>query len=439
MNELKELINKRVQYVGYVSKSGKDRKVPLDFDRFCNVVLGGAIPNIARRFKDKNSAEEAIEVVLDYLMNTKEISSSHFPTLLRKSEAPNYQFGDYKLDSDTKTKKEILSWFLTFYYIHLWKNKRQIVLGIRTDDLKIKEIIEFHMLRGSNFNFELKTGKIEGAYMDKKVTYYLPSHISAAYFILLLLFSSILNNLRFEGKEANLGNSTFEILISSNNGGKKWSTVYHPISNLSKLYGMFFKELEFPKMKFIMFLESLNPPKLQNINVLDFYYSTLSDFAFSILVEGYLNVNIFSKIIGEKISLEFRAKRENKAYALRKIYHANHVQTKFFGGIDMDENFKKLKKRMFAIAKETGKLGKMGDTQKGLLKRIIMDLKNEEIPVYFVETLVSYLPRLEREGINITLPQELVTLSIREFLILKNEFIISLWNSYVGFNKKGGN
>jgi hypothetical protein len=105
----------------------------------------------------------------------------------------------------------------------------------------------------------------------------------------------------------------------------------------------------------------------------------------------------------------------------------------------MDENFKKLKKRMFAIAKETGKLGKMGDTQKGLLKRIIMDLKNEEIPVYFVETLVSYLPRLEREGINITLPQELVTLSIREFLILKNEFIISLWNSYVGFNKKGGN
>lgn len=227
-------------------------------------------------------------------------------------------------------------------------------------------------------------------------------------------------------------------MISSNSGGNKWSTIYHPINNLSKLYEMFFKEDESLKKKFITFLESLNPPKLQKANILDSYYSSLSDLAFSILVEGYLNVNNLSKVIGRKISLELRAKKENKSHKLGKIFHANYVQTKFFGGVEMDEDLEKLRKRMYAIANETGKLGSKGDTQKGLLKRIIMDLKNEEIPVYFVETLVSYLPRLEREGVQLTLPQELVTLSIRDFLILKNEFIITLWNSYAGFYVKGG-
>jgi hypothetical protein len=99
--------------------------------------------------------------------------------------------------------------------------------------------------------------------MDKKITYYLPPYPSAAYFIALLLFSSILNTLQFEDKEINFVDSSFEILISSNSGGNKWSTIYHPINNLSKLYEMFFKEDESLKKKFITFLESLNPPKLQ--------------------------------------------------------------------------------------------------------------------------------------------------------------------------------
>ncbi|ACS90538.1 hypothetical protein [Thermococcus sibiricus] len=441
LEKIKKLIDKRVQWVGNISQTGKFRKVPLNFDGLLNAVLAGAIPNLAPHFKEINTSEKAIEVILNYLMTTKDISSSHFPTLLQKSEAPNYQFYEYKLSSEEKTRKEILNWLLTFYYIDLIKLegkklKQRVIVGIRTDNPKIEKIIRDYLLRGGVFDFEIKTGRIEEEYFDKRITYYLPSLPSAAYFTLLLLISTILNTLQFENQGELFENLSFEVLILSNSGGKKWSVVYHPIGNLSRLYNLFFRELNFPKSKFIVFLESLMPPSLQNKNIVESYYSLLSDLAFSILVEGYLNVNKLSKVIGEKISLELRAKRENKTHKLGKIYYANYVQTKFFGGESMDEDFEKLKKQMKAIALKIGELAKKGETQKSLLKRIIMDTKNEEIPVYFVETLVSYLPRLEREGIKIMLPEKLVTLPIRQFLILKNEFVVTLWNSYTGDSNK---
>lgn len=441
LEKIKELIDKRVQWVGNISQSGKSRKIPLNFDGLLNAVLAGAIPNLAPRFKDTNTPEKAIEVILNYLMTTRNISSSHFPTLLQKSEAPNYQFHDYKLSSDEKTRKEILYWLLTFYYIDLTKLegrklKQRVIVGIRTNNPKIEKTIRDYILRGGIFDFEIKTGRIEEGYLDKKITYYLPSRPSAAYFALLLLISTILNTMQVEDQGKPFEDLSFEALILSNSGGKKWSAVYHPIGNLLRVYNLFFRELNPPKSRFIVFLESLAPPSLQNKNIVDSYYSLLSDLAFSILVEGYLNVNKLSKVIGEKISLELRAKRENKTYKLGKIYYANYVQTKFFGGENVDEDFEKLKKQMKAIALKIGELAKKGETQKSLLKRIIMDIKNEEVPVYFVETLVSYLPRLEREGIKITLPEKLVTLPIREFLILKNEFVVTLWNSYAGGSNK---
>ncbi|USH00008.1 hypothetical protein K1720_00510 [Thermococcus argininiproducens] len=441
LEKIEKLIDKRVHWVGKISQNGKSRKVPLNFDGLLNAVLAGAIPNLAHRFKDANTPKEAIEIILNYLMTTKNISSSHFPTLLQKSEAPNYQFYDYKLGSDEKTRKDVLYWLLTFYYVDLTKFegrrlKQRVIIGIRTNNPGIEKIIRDYTLRGGIFDFEIKTGRIEEEYFDKKITYYLPPRPSAAYFTLLLLLSTILNTMQFEDQDKLFENLSFEALILSNSGGNKWSAVYHPIGNLSRLYDLFFEELEYPKPKFITFLESLVPPSLQNKNIVDSYYSLLSDLAFSILVEGYLNVNKLSKVIGEKISLELRAKRENKTYKLRKIYYVNYVQTKFFGGETVNEDFEKLKKQIKAIALKIGELAKKGETQKSLLKRIIMDIKNEEVPVYFVETLVSYLPRLEREGIKITLPEKLVTLPIREFLILKNEFVVTLWNSYAGGSNK---
>ena len=98
----------------------------------------------------------------------------------------------------------------------------------------------------------------------------------------------------------------------------------------------------------------------------------------------------------------------------------------------MNEEFENLRKQMQAIAWRIGELSRGEDTQKSLLKRIIMDLKSEDTPEGFASALLNYLPRLERENIKVSLPPQISTLPVREFLIIKNEFVTNLWNKYIG-------
>ncbi len=441
MIQLRNLVLKRIHWVGWKTDKGKDRKIPVDFDGLLNAVLSGAIPNISKRFKEASCIEDCAKIVLNYSMKTKDISSSHFPTILQKSEAPNYHFSDYKMDVSEKSKKKILNWLLTFYYIDLRSSKQRTVIGIRSENENLEKIIRSLRETGGFYDFKLRIGKITKAYIDREITYELPIYPTSAYFTLLFLLCIIMEDLKF--REENIQNLNFETLILNNTGGNKWTSIYHPIVNLKRLFDLFFKDDDLTdtlKFKFVVFLESLKPPRLQNQNIIESYYSLLSSLAFSILIEGYLNVQKLSQVISEKISLEFRAKREKPNYRFSKIYYVNYVQSKFFGGDSMSD-FENLRKQMKAIASEIGKLASKGDTQRSLLKRIILDLKSEETPTTFVEKLVSYLPRLEREGVRVSLPQDLVTLPIRDFFIVKNEFIVILWNSYastVSRTKEGG-
>ncbi len=435
--KLMQLMLKRIHWVGWKTDRGKDRKIPIDFDVFLKAVLSGAIPNISRYFKDVSCIEDCAKIVLDYLMETKDISSSHFPTILQKSEAPNYHFSDYKIEISEKSKEDILNWLLLFYYIDLIrlegkKLKQRTIIGIRSDNEDLEKLISNYTEKGGKYYFKIKVDEIIKQYTDKLITYHLPIYPSSAYFTLLFLLCLILDDLRFRGNE--VFNLNFESLILNNSGGNKWTAVYHPIVNLKRIYDLFFNEEDLTdtlKFKFVVFLESLRPPKLQNQNIVESYYSLLSSLAFSILVEGYLNIQKLSQVISEKISLEFRAKRERPDYNFSRIYYLDYVQSKFFGG-GIVGDFENLRKQMKAIASKIGELANKGDTQKSLLKRIILDLKSEETPVTFVEKLVSYLPRLERENISVSIPQDIVTLPIRDFFIVKNEFIVILWNSYVG-------
>ncbi len=440
-DELKQSILKRIHWAGWKTNRGKERKIPIDFDGLLNAVLSGAIPNISKRFKGVNCPEDCAEIVLDYLMKTKDISSSHFPTILQKSEAPNYHFSDYKMDTSVKSKEEILNWLLSFYYVDLirfegGKLKQRTIVGIRSENKNIEKLLENHTEKGGLYYFKLKVGEIVKQYSDKKIIYYLPSYPSSAYFTLLFLLCLIMENLKLEGNI--IQNLNFEALILNNSGGNKWTSIYHPVVNLERIYNLFFNDedlTDLQKFKFIVFLESLKPPRLQNQNIVESYYSLLSSLAFSILIEGCLNVQKLSQVISEKISLELRAKRERSDYNLSRILYVDYVQSKFFGGGVM-KDLESLRKQMRAIASEIGKLANKGDTQKSLLKRIILDLKSEETPITFVEKLVSYLPRLERENIKVTIPQNIVSLPIRDFFIVKNEFIVILWNNYAGGEKQ---
>jgi len=436
INVIKTLLEKRIHWVGNISQKGKPRKVPIDFDGLLSAVLSSAIQNLSKRFQGVSTKKDCIDIILKYLMETKEISSSHFPTILQKKEAPNYHFSDYRLVNDNSVKTDILYWLLKFYYVNLFNKKRRVIIGIRTDDKIIEKVILGFIKVGSQFDFELNQGKIDETILDKKITFYIPTSPLSTYFTLLSLLCAILQT--YEYKYANsksYPNLDFETLVLSNTGGNKWSTVYHPIINLTRIYNTFFRSedlSESGKVKFIIFLESLLPPRLINQNIVDSYYAQLSSFSYSILLESYLNVHKLSQVISEKISLELRAKRENQAHKLNNIYYLDYVLEKFFGGNNMNEDFEKLRKQVKAIASNIGEIASKGDTQRSLLKRIILDLKNEETPITFVEKLISYLPRLEREGVKITIPQEIISLPIREFFITKNEFIVILWNKYIG-------
>jgi len=436
MAGIKSLLEKRIYWVGKVFQRGKTRKVPIDFDGLLGAVLSGAIPNISKCFEIARTREDCVSIILEYLMQTKDVSSSHFPTILQKSEAPNYHFSDYKFTADDSSKINMLYWLLKFYYVELFREKRRVVVGVRTEDKIVEDIIRDFRRVGSRFDFELNRGRVDKTILDKEITFYIPPSPSSTYFTLLSLLCAVLQTFEYiHANSETFLNLDFEVLVLSNAGGKKWSTVYHPIINLTRIYNTFFRPEELTengKSKFIVFLESLLPPRLTNQNIVDSYYAQLSSLAFSILLEGYLNVHKLSQVISEKISLELRAKRENQNYRLGNIYYLEHIHTKFFGGGGMSEDFGELRKQMMAIASKLGELAKKGDTQRSLLKRIILDLKSEETPVTFVEKLVSYLPRLEREGIKVTLPQELISLPVREFFITKNEFIVILWNKYVG-------
>jgi len=440
ISTIRSLLERRIYWVGKVSQRGKARKVPIDFDGLLGAVLSGAIPNISKRFEVARTREDCVSIILEYLMQTKDVSSSHFPTILQKSEAPNYHFSDYKLTTDDSSKMNMLYWLLKFYYVELFRERRRVVVGVRTGDKIVEDIIRDFRRVGSRFEFELNRGRIDKTILDKEITFYIPSSPSSTYFTLLSLLCAILQTLEYIHSNSGTSlNLDFEALILSNAGGNKWSTVYHPIINLARIYNTFFRPEELTengKSRFIVFLESLLPPRIANQNIIESYYSQLSSLAFSILLEGYLNVHKLSQVISEKISLELRARRENQSQKLGNIYYLHHVHTKFFGGDSMNEEFEKLRKQMMAIASNIGELAKKGDTQRSLLKRIILDLKSEETPVTFVEKLISYLPRLEREGIRVTLPRELISLPIREFFITKNEFVVILWNNYAG---GGGN
>ncbi|RLC46516.1 MAG: hypothetical protein DRH70_05310 [Candidatus Coatesbacteria bacterium] len=436
-DKLEQLVLKRIHWAGWETNRGKGRKIPIDFDGLLNAVLSGAIPNISKRFEGTKSPEDCAKVVLDYLMKTKDISSSHFPTILQKSEAPNYHFSDYQMDTSENSKENILNWLLSFYYIDLIRFegrrvKQRTIIGIRSENRNIKKLLESHTEKGGLYHFKLKVDEIIKQYTDKKIVYYLPRYPSSAYFTLLFLLSLIMEDLKL--KHDAIQNLNFETLLLNNSGGNKWTSVYHPVVNLERMYNLFFNDEDLTdvlKYKFVVFLESLKPPRLQNQNVVESYYSLLSSLAFSILIEGCLNVQKLSQIISEKISLELRAKRERLDYNFSKIFYVDNVQSKFFGGEVMGD-LENLRKQLKAIAYEIGKLANKGDTQKSLLKRIILDLKSEETPITFVEKLVSYLPRLERENIKVIIPQNIVTLPIRDFFIVKNEFIVILWNNYAG-------
>jgi hypothetical protein len=433
---IKSLLEKRTKWVGRVSQDGKrSRKVPIDFDGLLNAVLAGAIPNISTRFADADTPEKCADIVLDYLMSASSISSSHFPTIINKKEAPNYHFQDYSLTADSSSKMETIHWLLTFYYVRVLRKKQRVILGIRTEDRSIEEIIDSFRRVGDEFFFRLKSGKIEREIGNRKISFYLPTSPSATYFTILSLICAILQTLESESYE-NEGTSSlgFEVLILSNAGGKKWTAVYYPITNLIRIYDIFFRTEDFTpsgKSKLIAFLESLSPQRLRNRNILDSHYAQLSSLSFSILLENYLNVHKLSQIISNKISLELRAKREDHSYHPWTISYVRYVQERFFGGDTMSEDYEKVRNRMRGIAASIGKLSQSGETQRSLLKRIIIDLKNEETPITFVGKLISFLPRLEREGIQVTLPQELGSFPNREFFVAKNEFIVILWNKYI--------
>lgn len=439
---IKDLLEKRTQWVGTSTQSGKKRKIPIDFDGILTATLSGAIPNISGHLSGLKTPEDCVDVVFDYLMKKESISSSHFPTILDTKEAPNYHFRDYSLVMDHSSKTEIIHWLLTFYYVEVFRKKQRTVLGIRTEDRLIREIMNSFRTKEGRFYFQLKAGEFEKEIADRKIRFYLPYSTSATYFTILSLICAILQTLEYESlhNKKTTSNLDFEVLILSKAGGNKWSSIYHPIVNLSRIYDMFFRLEEdiadSGKSKLIVFLESLSPPKLKNPNILDSYYAQQSSFAFSILLEGYLNAHRLSQVIGDKISLELRARRENPGQNLWEISHVEYVQEKFFGGGTMSEDYERVRKQMRGIAASIGGLAKMGDTQRSLLKRIIMDLKNEETPLTFVGKLISFLPRLEREGIPITLPQELISFSVREFFAAKNEFIVILWNSYIRGGKQ---
>jgi len=434
-DDLVELFKKRIRYVGYTSSKGKPRKIPIDLDAFMNVILGGAMPNISSKFLNINSDEEGAKVILKYLMS-HDISSSHMPTLLKIKEAPNYHFGDYEFLSE-ENKIDVLNHILSFYYVNLWSTKRRAIVAINSESEAIRTIINDNFrVVGGDFYFELKKGRIEANVGGNMHAYFIPMSPSATYFTILILLSAIFQVMEIEEKHPLESNLEIEFLLLKNSGGNKWSVVYHPAVNLYRFYQMFFTSDDAFTSKggirFVEFLRSLLPPHLNKQNIADSYYSDLASFSFSLLIEGYLNVEKISNIISEKISLEFRAQRENKVYRFGPILFTDYVQQKMLGGDKMDKKFKNLRKRMQKIGFEIGALASKGDTQKSLLKRIIMGIKSEDIPSGFTSALLDYLPRLEREEIRITVPSELSTLPIQEFLVIKNEFVSILWNKYIG-------
>jgi len=432
---VKDLMDKRLQYIGFSSDRGKRRKIPIDFDGLLNALLAGAIPNLTARFKNVDTKEKSIEILLNYLLSA-EISSSHFITLLQRKEAPNYHLKDYRfLKKDAKIN--LLKWILSFYYLDLKDDRKRNIVGVRTDyDVILNAIKDNFILRGGRYCFELHRGKVEINTGSGLKQYFIPHYPSSTYFSLLLLLTSLFEVLKIEEKNPNLLNLNIEILILKNSGGNKWSVVYHPMINIGYLYQLFFwNDEEYTtnlNAKFLVFLQSFNAPRLNNQNINDTYYSNLASFSYSLLVEGYLNIEKLSEIINEKISLELRAKRENKAHRFGSILFVDYVQQKLIGGESMDEKFENLRKQMQAIASKIGDLSTKGDTQRSLLKRIIMDVKSEDTQMGFTSAFLNYLPRLEREGVKVSLPPQINTLPIREFLIIKNEFVSNLWNKYIG-------
>ena len=99
-DEIKRLIEQRIVWVGFKSERGNERKIPIKFDELFRATMAGAIPNISKRFKNVKSIMDCVNVIYNYLSEAN-ISSSHFPTILQKNEAPNYHYEDYPLTSKT--------------------------------------------------------------------------------------------------------------------------------------------------------------------------------------------------------------------------------------------------------------------------------------------------------------------------------------------------
>ncbi len=436
--ELLNLLDKRIIYK--VDSKVNNQLKNFQLDPFLGAIFGPVLQNFYKGEESKNikNFEDFKKSILKY-WEDKDIGSSFMPILQRKMEAPNYHYEDYKFISNEE-KIKILKNTLSYYYIDLKQKNSEVIIGIRTDNLIIKEIIEQNFRKiGSSFGFELNVNRIEIPTKNNKFTYLLPQSPSAAYYLLLLLLGAVFDLMKdIYEKIPNETNLDIEILIQKNNGGNKWSVVYYNSINLYRLYKLFFADIDGrtkeDKPKFLEFLASLN---VRSPYILDSYYFDLSAFSYSLLIEGYFNFEKLSEIINEKISLELKAKREDPKHFLGGIYFLDYVQKKFLEDENMSQDFGDLRNRMKGIAIKIGDLSSLGDTQRSLLKRIIMDVKAEDIPSGFASSLFNYLPRLERENIFITLPSELSSLPIREFLIIKNEFLSILWNKYIKNEQRG--
>jgi hypothetical protein len=71
---------------------------------------------------------------------------------------------------------------------------------------------------------------------------------------------------------------------------------------------------------------------------------------------------------------------------------------------------------------------------KKILKKIIVDLRNEEIPEKFIETLVKDISNLcLTKGAHISIPEEIIKKKLKgnKFYALKSTIIAALLNVYV--------
>ena len=54
---------------------------------------------------------------------------------------------------------DMLYWLLKFYYVELFRERRRVIVGVRTEDELVEDIIRDFRRVGSRFDFELNRGE----------------------------------------------------------------------------------------------------------------------------------------------------------------------------------------------------------------------------------------------------------------------------------------